>query len=120
MKFTITFLSWPAKASLEIEGPSLAIAITSQKADLRGADLCGAKIVESGRTHFSVGPIGSRSDILFAYNTNKGVWVTTGCFQPAPVEEFWAAVEKTHGNNSYAKDYAVAVVLIQQVLKGGE
>ena len=83
-------------------------------ADLARAYLAGAKMV--GLPLF-IGPIGSRSDYVGFYPTDSGIIVKTGCFD-GTMEQFVAAVEKTHRNSQHAKDYLAACELAKQVLAG--
>ena len=87
-------------------------------ANLFGADLCGAdlggtfgKLID-GRPYFQCGPIGSRSDYLQAFITDKGIVVKAGCFTGF-LDDFVAAVEKTHGDSDHSKEYAMAVLMIE-------
>ena len=48
---------------------------------------------------FSAGPLGSRNDILLAFNTDKGIFVCAGGFYDS-LELFRAAVIKSHGEES--------------------
>ena len=87
-------------------------------ADLRGADLRGADLGEqfgklvAGRPFFQCGPIGSRSDYLQAFITDKGIVIKAGCFTGF-IDEFVAAVEKTHGDTDHGKEYAMAILMIE-------
>ena len=82
-------------------------------ADLRGADLRGAKIINGltavgDRPYFSIGPIGSSSDNLVMWLTEKGPYIDAGGFWGA-LDAFAAAVKKTHGDNEHAKEYGMVV-----------
>ena len=73
-------------------------------ADLRGANLYGANLGEKigkvkAEGYFTVGPLGSRKDMLIAWRTDKGIFIKAGCFFDS-MELFRAAVIKTHGENS--------------------
>ena len=87
-------------------------------ADLRGADLGGADLGETfgkliaGRPFFQCGPIGSRSDYLQSFITDKGIVIKAGCFTGF-LDAFVAAVEKTHGDSDHGKEYAMAVLMIE-------
>ena len=85
-------------------------------ANLSRADLNGAKITDSlvlqQNGVFQITPIGSRNATLVAFNTDKGIFVKTGCFF-GTADEFSAACDKTHGATKYAKEYAAAVELIK-------
>jgi len=79
-------------------------------ADLRGADLGGAKLI-GDRPFLQIGPIGSRSDFLLSFVTDKGVMVKAGCFN-GTLDEFSAAVDKTHGDSVYGIEYMTAIAMI--------
>ena len=87
-------------------------------ADLRGANLGGADLGETfgkliaGRPFFQCGPIGSRSDYLQSFITDKGIVIKAGCFTGF-LDAFVAAVEKTHGDSDHGKEYAMAVLMIE-------
>ena len=87
-------------------------------ADLGGADLRGADLGETfgkliaGRPFFQCGPIGSRSDYLQSFITDKGIVIKAGCFTGF-LDAFVAAVEKTHGDSDHGKEYAMAVLMIE-------
>jgi hypothetical protein len=79
---------------------------------LRGANLGEHGKLIGTRPLFQCGPIGSRSDYLLSFNTEKGIIIKAGCFT-GTIEEFRAAVEKTHGDNDHGKEYAMAMLLIE-------
>ena len=87
-------------------------------ADLYGANLGGADLGETfgkliaGRPFFQCGPIGSRSDYLQSFITDKGIVIKAGCFTGF-LDAFVAAVEKTHGDSDHGKEYAMAVLMIE-------
>ena len=92
-------------------------------ADLRGANLYGANLggadlgksfgkLEGKRPFFQCGPIGSRSDYLLAFKTDKGIVIKAGCFTGF-IDDFAKAVEKTHGDNDHGKEYAMALLMIE-------
>jgi hypothetical protein len=87
-------------------------------ANLYGADLYGANLSEkfgkliAGRPYFQCGPIGSRNDHLQSFLTDKGIIVKAGCFT-GTLDEFAAAVEKTHGETDYGKEYQMAILMIE-------
>ncbi len=89
-----------------------------QSADLRYADLryadLGEKIgkLKSGG-YFTCGPQGSRNDMLMAFNSDNGMFVKAGCFTGS-LDEFRAAVIKTHGKTSkHGKLYLGVANLIE-------
>ena len=86
-------------------------------ADLYGADLSGADLGEHGkligdRPLFQFGPIGSRSDYLLSFITDKGVVIKAGCFT-GTIDGFRAAVQETHGDSDHAKEYEMAILMIE-------
>ncbi len=68
-----------------------------------GAQICNQR-------HIDVIPhIGSRSDTTTFFRTaDRKIWVNCGCFS-GDIDQFAAAVKKTHGNNKHAQDYAAAI-----------
>ena len=87
-------------------------------ANLRGADLGGANLreewgkLESVSDVMMVGPIGSRNGYTTIYHTDKGVFVTCGCFR-GTLDEFAKKVEETHGDNNHARDYKALVEFVK-------
>ena len=63
------------------------------------------------RPIFSIGPIGSRSDYLSAFLTDRGIYLRTGCFT-GTVDEFHVSLARTHDGNVHAVEYAAALRLI--------
>ena len=93
---------------------------TTAKANLRGADLGGAdlggadlggKKLAGARPFLSIGPIGSRSDYLQAFITDKGVMIRAGCFFDTR-DQFEEAIAVTHGMNEHGTEYLAALALI--------
>ena len=86
-------------------------------ADLRGADLYGANLggkkLAGARPFIQIGPIGSRSDYLLAFITDKGVMIRAGCFFNTR-DQFELQLTETHGDNQYAQEYRAALVLIDK------
>ena len=87
-------------------------------ANLRGANLGGANLggewgkLESVSDVLMVGPIGSRNGYTTIYHTDKGVFVSCGCFR-GTLDEFAKKVEKTHGDNNHARDYKALVEFVK-------
>ena len=84
---------------------------------LSGAYLSGAYLGEHGeliglRPILQVGPIGSRADYLLAFLTDKGVVIKAGCFT-GTLDEFRAAVTKTHGEKDHGREYEAAMLMIE-------
>ena len=63
-------------------------------------------------SHFLVvGPIGSRNDFTTFFRTKYlTIGVKCGCFK-GDIDQFFEAVEKTHGNNKHARAYKAAIAL---------
>ncbi len=80
-------------------------------ADLRGAYLIGANL-DGTRPILQIGPIGSRCSYLVSYITDAGVMVRAGCFY-GTLDEFRAAVEKTHGESDHGREYQMAMLMIE-------
>jgi len=91
-------------------------------ANLRGADLHGANLGEEygeligDRPVFTVGPIGSRNDVLMCFIADKGVWLRAGCFFGS-IEQFQVKMVATHGDNKHAEEYKHALELIRAHVK---
>ena len=77
---------------------------------LRGANLGGKKLA-GARPFIQIGPIGSRSDYLQAFITEKGVMIRAGCFFDTR-DQFEAQLAATHGMNEHGREYMAALALI--------
>lgn len=67
--------------------------------------------INSNKDFIVIGPIGSRNGFTTFYkNKDENVCVRCGCFS-GTVDEFLAAVQKTHGDNQYGKEYKLAAQL---------
>jgi uncharacterized protein YjbI with pentapeptide repeats len=82
-----------------------------QRADLRGADLQDGNLI-GDRPLFQIGPIGSRHDYFTAWITDQGLKLQSGCFF-GTVEEFTAKLSTTHADNDHAKEYQMALMMIE-------
>ena len=82
-----------------------------RRADLTGAVLMGDTKLIGGRPVLQIGPIGSRSDYLMAFITNKGLYLQTGCFL-GDLAQFRAALAKTHNSDLHATEYSAALQLV--------
>ena len=109
------YLSGANLSGANLSGANLSRANLSRAnligANLIGANLGGGKKLIGIRPVLTIGPIGSRADYLTAYITDAGVMVKAGCFFGS-LDEFSAAVAKTHGETDHAKEYEVAVLMI--------
>jgi hypothetical protein len=81
-------------------------------ANLSGANLYGKKL-SGDRPFFQLGPIGSRSDYLLAFNTESGIQLIAGCFSGS-IEEFETALDAEHGSNVHGEEYRAALTLIRK------
>ena len=97
-------------------------------ADLRGAYLRGANLSGVGlsRTNLSgadlgdartwlFSPAGSRGDCLQVVESPRLDQVHTGCFW-GTLQEFEAAVTKTHGDNQWGRQYRDIIALVRKWL----
>ena len=67
--------------------------------------------INSNKDFIIIGPIGSRSDFTTFYkNKDENVCVRCGCFS-GTVDEFLAAVQKTHGDSRFGREYRLAAEL---------
>jgi hypothetical protein len=82
-----------------------------QWANLQGANLRDAKLIGE-RPFFQIGPIGSRYDYFTAWITDQGLKLQAGCFF-GTVEEFTAELNTTHADNDHAKEYRIALMMIE-------
>jgi len=74
-------------------------------------------VIKSSDDFMSISPIGSEGGVFTIYKTENGFEVTRGCFKGS-ASEFIDAVEKTHGDNEYAKQYNAVIELCK--IKFGE
>ena len=76
-------------------------------------------VISSTQDYLVVSPIGSRDDRTTFYRTASGTWVRCGCFNGS-IDEFEAAVKKTHGDNPHARAYLKAIELAKIQLPEGQ
>jgi len=85
-------------------------------ADLAGADLAGANgerlTLVGSRPAIWFGPIGSKQRTVYAFLTDRGVYVRAGCFFDT-MEAFKGRVVETHGSNEHSREYAAFVALAE-------
>ena len=96
-------------------------------ANLRGADLCGAKVGDEAmlvgsRPIVQIGPIGSRNDWLLAFWCgDAGVRISTGCQQQITEAYFLERLAYAHGEgeqaNIHAQHYIEALAFAKLLLK---
>ena len=77
---------------------------------LRGAIVKGLKL-SGARPALQIGPIGSESRTITAWQTEQGLRIQAGCFFGSR-DEFTEQLAKTHGSNEHAQEYTAALVLI--------
>ena len=82
---------------------------------LSGANLSGANTNLIGdRPYFSIGPVGSRSDNLTLWITEKGPLLKTGCFGPDTFEAFRSNLECEHPvGSTHRKEYEAAILMCE-------
>jgi len=89
-------------------------------ANLSGAYLRGAYLSDANtnligdRPYFSIGPVGSRSDNLTLWITEKGPLLKTGCFGPDTFEAFRSNLEREHPvGSTHRKEYEAAILMCE-------
>lgn len=82
-----------------------------KNAIISGVDFTSCNIVRA-RNIFSVSPIGSRGDTLFAVKHDTCIMLKTGCFW-GTVNQFMRALKETHAGTKYENEYTIAVKLIK-------
>jgi len=99
-------------------------------ADLSGADLSGAYLsgaylsgangekltLPKDNPVLGIGPIGSRQAHMTAYNTDKGIYIKTGCYFDT-IEKFKEAVHEKHKDTKHAHDYMTAIAFVKDVMR---
>ena len=82
-------------------------------ANLRDAYLGEDRKLIGDRPFFQLGPIGSRSDYFQSFITDKGLFVSAGCFKYKTVDEFREKLATEHADNDHAKEYEMALLMIE-------
>ena len=81
------------------------------------ARVCGKALVKGTRDIYWISCIGSRDGTTtFFRNANNGISVSCGCFY-GTIDEFAAAVTKTHGDNEHAQAYRHAIEIAKLRIK---
>ena len=81
------------------------------------ARVCGNALVKGPRDIYWISCIGSRDGTTtFFRNANNGISVSCGCFY-GTIDEFAAAVTKTHGDNEHARAYRHAIEIAKLRIK---
>jgi hypothetical protein len=95
------------------------------RANLAGSYLAGADLIYKGtrftltsrRPVLCLGPIGSRSDYVAFYLTDKGIYVKTGCFFGS-MDEFKTKLHESHEVGSgYREEYEDAILMAENKAK---
>jgi hypothetical protein len=94
-----------------LEGANL-VGAYLEGAYLARAEFSDNKLLIGTRPYMAIGPIGSRCAMVTLWITDKGPMVRAGCFT-GTLEEFAAAVTKTHGTNDHAKEYEMAILVFE-------
>ena len=77
----------------------------------------GNALVKGPRDIYWISCIGSRDGTTtFFRNANNGISVSCGCFY-GTIDEFAAAVTKTHGDNEHAQAYRHAIEIAKLRIK---
>lgn len=81
--------------------------------------ICGNVMLKDGKLshdneYINIGPLGSRSSYT-TLNKTTGT-ICTGCFS-GNIHEFKKAVEKTHRNNEFAKEYNLLIEYFNLIMK---
>lgn len=107
-------LAWANLTGANLDGAVL------DSVDLYGAYLSGAYLYgEDGEKLTLVGsrpilqicPLGSEWGTLIAYLTDRGVYLSLGCFFGTR-DQFGTELADTHGDNAHAEEYRAALALI--------
>ena len=90
----------------------------SGDAEISGsAHVSGNACVYKRGAIFWISAVGSRNDTAtFFACKDKKIRVKVGCFY-GDLAEFTAAVQKTHGDNSYARVYRIAILMAKERIK---
>jgi hypothetical protein len=105
------------------------------RANLTGANLSGANLTRANLSRayltradgakltllknnpmLCIGSIGSRQSYMTAYNTDKGIYIKTGCYFDT-IENFKIAVHEKHKDTKHAHDYMTAIAFIKAVMR---
>ena len=84
--------------------------------NLSSANLRYGKIKATSRPFIQISPLGEDARQLMAFDTDNGICLITGCFTGG-IKEFKAALNAKHGTNLIAKEYLLAVDLIENHFK---
>jgi len=118
------YLSGADLFGADLSGADLSGAYLSG-ADLSGAYLSGAYLsgangekltLPKDNPVLGIGPIGSRQAHMTAYNTDKGIYIKTGCYFDT-IEKFKEAVHEKHKNTKYSHDYMTAIAFVKDVMR---
>lgn len=80
-------------------------------ANLRRANMFGANLI-CAKSIISIGPGGSRGDLLYAVRWEDGLRIKAGCFW-GTLPEFEQAVQKTHGDNLFGLYYRAVIAFLK-------
>jgi len=75
--------------------------------------------VSGDADYYCAFPVGSQNAVITFFRTEKGISVSRGCFL-GTLDEFAAAVEKTHGDNDFGKEYRLQIEIAKLRIKGKE
>ena len=85
--------------------------------DVHGdAKICNNAEIKKDSDYLTISPVGSENGIFTAYKCEDGIIkCNRGCFY-GTIDEFEAAVLKTHGDSKYAKDYQLMIEYVKSRL----
>lgn len=84
------------------------------------AKVSGNAVIKSRKDIFWASHVGSENGTLTAYTTKTAeIEITRGCFR-GTLAEFEAAVNETHNNNRYAKEYLALIEFIKLLFQKNE
>ena len=90
--------------------------VTGQATVTGRATVTGQARVCGEYDHIVIGPMGSRNDYTtFCRAKDGSTIVACGCFR-GYIDEFEAAVKKTHGDNEHGKAYMAAIQFVKTVI----
>jgi len=109
-RFDGTKVLFECEVTKDQQDSGVAMRHALEKAIGDGANLGGKKLA-GARPLIQIGPIGSRSDYLQAFVTDRGLMIRAGCFFDTR-DQFELRIVETHGDNEHAQEYRAALALI--------
>ena len=88
-----------------------------REANFRGVKIKGGIKLLSARPIITISCMGSRDSFLTAFNTENGIFISTGCKTEIGLEDFIDMVEEEHGGGIYQTQYLNALNFIESNFK---